>query len=259
MEIEAELCVDAKTKVIVHLDDLWNKTSLSLNVLGTNHHWTCPRPWAAPGTGCPFHRQRCPEHLVRWSIGPSEPRQLRRQIPGCGAGPRRCSPPPNAGSGPSHYLMDGTEYRTCAHMPRLEPQIIQTCSQRHDPDRRLSADHFVSDGLQYSQDPSHRPITTTDQHPEPGHGPECMEAAPGGQGTVTQPPLGGSCCDGVLCSPSQWSTVGNVKDLMRVQELPKAVEQLSSFHASTLWVDEDQQGTDVISQVVVLEETINLL
>lgn len=57
-----------------------------------------------------------------------------------------------------------------------------------------------------------------------------------------------------LLSPSQRSPVGNVKDLMRVQKFPEAVEKLSAFQTAALRVDEDQQRTDVFVQLVELRD-----
>lgn len=59
-----------------------------------------------------------------------------------------------------------------------------------------------------------------------------------------------------FCSPGQRSSVGNVKDLMRVEQLPEAVEELSALHAAALWVDEHQQGTDILSRRAVLKEQL---
>lgn len=57
-----------------------------------------------------------------------------------------------------------------------------------------------------------------------------------------------------LPSPSQRPSVGNVKDLMRVQKFPEAVEKLSALQAAALRVDEHQQRTDVFVQRVVLRD-----
>lgn len=55
-------------------------------------------------------------------------------------------------------------------------------------------------------------------------------------------------------SPSQRSSVTEVEDLVRVQELPEAVEELSTLQTAALWVDKHQQGTDILSQLVVLKD-----
>lgn len=57
-----------------------------------------------------------------------------------------------------------------------------------------------------------------------------------------------------VLSPRQRSTVGDVKDLMRVQKLPEAVEQLSALQTAALRVDKHQQRTDIAIQPVVLRD-----
>lgn len=57
-----------------------------------------------------------------------------------------------------------------------------------------------------------------------------------------------------VSSPSKRSSVRYIKDLVRVQKLPEAVEQLSAFQATTLWVNEHQQGAHVIPKLAVLRK-----
>lgn len=58
----------------------------------------------------------------------------------------------------------------------------------------------------------------------------------------------------LLLSPSQRSSVGDVKDLVGVQKFPEAVQKLSAFQTAALRVDEHQKWTDVCSQLVELRE-----
>ena len=57
---------------------------------------------------------------------------------------------------------------------------VLTCAQRDDGDRGLRTDQLVPDGLQDSQDPAHRSVPPTHQHPEVGDLPERVES--GGEG-----------------------------------------------------------------------------
>lgn len=57
-----------------------------------------------------------------------------------------------------------------------------------------------------------------------------------------------------MTSPSQRASVGDVEDLVRVEEFPEAVEQLSALQAAALRVDEHQQRIDTFAQLVVLRD-----
>lgn len=60
--------------------------------------------------------------------------------------------------------------------------------------------------------------------------------------------------DSTVTSPSQRASVGDVEDLVRVEEFPEAVEQLSALQAAALRVDEHQQRIDTFAQLVVLRD-----
>lgn len=63
-----------------------------------------------------------------------------------------------------------------------------------------------------------------------------------------------SSAAGLRSLPSQWSSVTDVKDLVRVEQLPEAVEELPALQTAAFRVDEHQQRTDVGLQLVVLKE-----
>lgn len=57
-----------------------------------------------------------------------------------------------------------------------------------------------------------------------------------------------------MSSPCQRASVGEVKHLVRVQEFPEAVEELSALQPAAPLVDEHQQGADLVSQLLVLTQ-----
>lgn len=106
MEVQAELCINADAKVVVHLYDLQQnqtgqKTRSRLHDLNA---WKWATPWAVPGSCCPCHLHRFPGHPAGWSIGPSEPRLPRPQRPRPDTDPRRCNQSPTAEHEPDRYL-----------------------------------------------------------------------------------------------------------------------------------------------------------
>lgn len=54
-------------------------------------------------------------------------------------------------------------------------------------------------------------------------------------------------------SPGQRASVHDVEDLVRVEELPETIKELSPLQTATLRVDKHQQRTHVCSQRVVLK------
>ena len=133
VEVQAELRVDAETEVVVHLHNLRHTSSsyspAFCQTVSSSHmqlfssdleDWT--RPWEAPGSRCPCHLQRCPEHPAGWSTGPSEPHRPRPRRPVCDAGPRCCNLLPSAGYEPSRYLMrrDTLQYPSIKSVLRFQ-------------------------------------------------------------------------------------------------------------------------------------------
>lgn len=216
------------------------------------------KPWAAPGRRRPSRPLRRPARPAGWSSGPSGLRPPRPQTPGCGGGRRRHNPAPSAGSGPGRSLTnqnrgtrasDGDRTGTSAGSAGL------TCSQRDDADGRLAADQLVPHGLQNPQNPSHRAVAAADQNPEPGNLPEGVEAAaqehvlPSHQ----QVQLASGPEPEPEPSPCQRASVGDVKHLVGVQQLPEAVQQLSALQPAALRVHKHQQGADCVPQLLALQ------
>ena len=127
-----------------------------------------------------------------------------------------------------------------------------TCPQRQDADGRLPTRQLVSDGLQDPQNPAHRPITPTDQDAEAGH---LLEQVESGARTHARThththgqDAGPAPRPSAVLSPRQRAAVAQVEDLMRVEKLAEAVEQLPAPQPAALWVDEHQERTRVRGQ-----------
>lgn len=173
-----------------------------------------------------------------------------------------------------------------------------TCAQGQDGHSGLRAGQTGPHLLQRSQHPAHRAVPATHQNPEAGHLGEHVEpggrergAAPprpcrcaASRGVRARPSLrmgcgssptqdsprvpaglsvGGRSPSRALLgtpadSPGKRAPIGQLEDLVRVQQLPETAEQVTAFEASTLGVHKHKEGPAVWGQPGVLTDGAKL-